>query len=82
MAINFSSIVCKQAFFRLKIDYSCDFNYDCVSKCNSDYDYFMTIFFQDDKKEYKSLIYTFPLKNRRFFIILPTKFIGLNCTAS
>ena len=43
-----------------------------------------TIFvaFQDDKKEYKSLICTFPLKNRRFFIILPTKFISLNCTAS
>ena len=40
MAISFSSIICKQAFFRLKIDYSCGFNYDCVSKCNSDYDYF------------------------------------------
>ena len=39
-----------------------------------------TIF--DDEKECKSLICTFPLKNRRFFIILPAKFISLNCTAS
>ena len=39
-------------------------------------------FFQDDKKEYKNLICTFPLKNRRFFIILTTKFISLNYTAS
>ena len=29
-----------------------------------------------------SLICTFPLKNKRFFIILPTKLINLNCTAS
>ena len=34
------------------------------------------------KKKYKSLICTFSLKNRRFFIILPTKFISLNCAAS
>ena len=33
---------------------------------------------QDGKKEYKNSICTFPLKNRRFFIILPTKFISLN----
>ena len=40
------------------------------------------LLFQDDKKEYKSLICTFPLKDRRFLIILPPKFINLNCTAS
>ena len=40
------------------------------------------LLFQDDKKEYISLIWTFPLKNRRFFSILPTKFINLNSTAS
>ena len=40
------------------------------------------LIFQDDKKECKSLICTFPLKNRRFFIILLTKLINLNCTAS
>ena len=28
------------------------------------------------------LICTFPLKNRRFFIIPPTKLINLNCAAS
>ena len=38
------------------------------------------LIFQDDKKEYKSLIYIFLLKNRRFFIILPNKFISLNFT--
>ena len=40
------------------------------------------LLFQDDKEECKSLISTFPLKNKRFFIILPTRFISLNCTAS
>ena len=40
------------------------------------------LLFQDDKKEYESLIRTFPLKNRRIFIILPTKLINLSCTAS
>ena len=39
------------------------------------------LLFQDDKKECKRLIWAFPLKNRRFLIILPTKFISLNCTA-
>ena len=33
-------------------------------------------------KEHKSLIFTFSFKNRNFFIILPSKFISLNCTAS
>ena len=33
-------------------------------------------------KEHKSLIFAFPLKIEAFFIILPTKFISLNCTAS
>ena len=33
-------------------------------------------------KEHKSLIFAFPLKMEAFFIILPTKFISLNCTAS
>ena len=33
-------------------------------------------------KEHKSLIFAFSFKNRSFFIILPTKFISLNCTAS
>ena len=33
-------------------------------------------------KERKSLFFTFPLKIEAFFIILPTKFISLNCTAS
>ena len=40
------------------------------------------LLFQDDKKEYKSLICTFSLKNRRVFIILSTKFISLNCPTS
>ena len=34
------------------------------------------LLFQDDKKEYKHLISTFPLKNRHFLIILPTKLIS------
>ena len=33
-------------------------------------------------KEHKSLIFAFPLKIKAFFIILSTKFISLNCTAS
>ena len=33
-------------------------------------------------KEHKSLIFAFSFENRSFFIILPTKFISLNCTAS
>ena len=34
-------------------------------------------------KEHKSLIFAFSFKNNRsFFIILPTKFISLNCTVS
>ena len=28
------------------------------------------------------LIFTFPLKNRRFFIIMPTKLVNLNYNAS
>ena len=34
------------------------------------------LLFQDGKKEYKNFISTFPLKNRRFFIILLTKLIN------
>ena len=33
-------------------------------------------------KEHKSSIFAFPLKIEAFFIILPAKFISLNCTAS
>ena len=33
-------------------------------------------------KEHNSLIFAFSFKNRSFFIILSTKFINLNCTAS
>ena len=42
-----------------------------------------TIFvaFRDDKRT-QSLTFAFPLKIEAFFIILPTKFINLNCTAS
>ena len=32
-------------------------------------------------KEHKSLIFAFSFKNRSFFVILPTKFISINCTA-
>ena len=39
------------------------------------------LLFQDDKRT-QSLIFAFPLKIEAFFIILPTKFISLNCTAS
>ena len=42
----------------------------------------MTEFLKSLKKEHRSLIFAFSFKNRSFFIILPTKFISLNCTAS
>ena len=42
----------------------------------------MTKFLESLKKEHKNLIFAFSFKNRSFFIILPTKFISLNCTAS
>ena len=42
----------------------------------------MTTFLKSLKKEHKSFIFAFSFKNRSFFIILPTKFISLNCTAS
>ena len=39
------------------------------------------LLFQDDKRIQKFNFY-FSFKNRSYFIILPTKFISLNCTAS
>ena len=39
------------------------------------------LLFQDDKRTQK-FHFCFSFKNRSFFIILPTKFISLNCTAS
>ena len=39
IAISFSSVVCKQAFFRLRIRYNCGFDYNYIYKCNSDYGY-------------------------------------------
>ena len=40
------------------------------------------LLFQDDKKRRQKSNFRFSFKNRSFFIILPTKFISLNCTAS
>ena len=42
----------------------------------------MAKFLKSLKKEHKSLIFAFSFKNRSFFIILPTEFISLNCSAS
>ena len=39
------------------------------------------LLFQHDKRTQK-FNFRFSFKNRSFFIILPTKFISLNCTAS
>ena len=39
LTINFSSVVCKQAFFSLRHDYNCGCDYNYLYKCNSDYDY-------------------------------------------
>ena len=38
-------------------------------------------YFSDDKRT-QSLVFAFPLKIEAFSVILPTKFISLNCTAS
>ena len=40
------------------------------------------LLFQDDKKRTQKFNFRFSFKNRSFFIILPTKFISLNFTAS
>ena len=42
----------------------------------------MTKFLKSLKTEHESLIFAFSFKNRSFFIILLTKFISLNCSAS
>ena len=39
ITISFSSVVCKQAFFCLRIGYNCGFDYNYFYKYNSDYDY-------------------------------------------
>ena len=43
---------------------------------------FKKTLFQDDRKRTQMSNFRFSFKNRSFFIILPTKCISLDCTAS